>query len=234
MRWGRFFAAVAVVLVVGVYLGVPAFAQPAHSAVAATPGGTESLSVSASAPFHFSTSVTELAPGENVTVTLTNLDVLAHTWTLASTANYQIPDSYTPDQLSAFFVAHPPLASFNFSTTQGGIVDGMFMAPSTGWYEFVCVEPGHFQEGMYGFLAFGEPLPGNLTVSAPNMGPGAAVFIIVGTIVSLVVIAVVLGFIVGQRRGQGEEMPPERLGYPEPDVKTPSTPLPPSDSSHEH
>jgi len=79
---------------------------------------------------------------------------------------------------------------------------------------------------MYGFIAFGEPLPSNLTVSAASVGPGEAVFIIVGTIVALTVIAIVLGFVVGRRRGSSEEMPPERLGYPEPLV--PSEPaLPP-------
>ena len=96
-------------------------------------------------------------------------------------------------------------------------------------YEFVCTEPGHFTNGMYGFIAFGENLPGNLTVSATSTDPGAAVFIIVGTIVSLVVIALVLGFVVGRRRGSVYEMPPQRLGYPEPESPgaEKSPPLPP-------
>ncbi|MCI4365916.1 MAG: hypothetical protein L3K10_07675, partial [Thermoplasmata archaeon] len=54
---------------------------------------------------------------------------------------------------------------------------------------------------------------------------GSAVFIIVGTIVVLTVIAIVLGFVVGRRRGAVHEMPPERLGYPEP--RLPTEPAPP-------
>jgi len=68
-------------------------------------------------------------------------------------------------------------------------------------------------------------------VSTSAQGPGAALFIIIGTIVSLVVIALVLGFVVGRRKGAEHEMPPERLGYPEP--LAPGEPLPPSsDEGH--
>jgi len=87
---------------------------------------------------------------------------------------------------------------------------------------------------MYGFIAFGIALPSNLSVTVPYDGAGAAVFIIVGTIVSLTVVAIVLGFVVGRRRGASEEMPPERLGYPEPEPapapgaqRLPDSPAPP-------
>jgi hypothetical protein len=103
------------------------------------------------------------------------------------------------------------------------------VSPGPGWYEFVCLEPGHFQSGMYGFIAFGMNLPANLTVSVASTGPGAGVFIISGTIVALVVVALVLGFVVGRRKGSEFEMSPERLGYPEPPStsETPSsTPMP--------
>jgi hypothetical protein len=63
-------------------------------------------------------------------------------------------------------------------------------------------------------------------VSSASTDPGVAVFIIVGTIVALVVIALVLGFVVGRRRGSHDEMAPQRLGYPEP----PETPAASSDA----
>ncbi len=83
-----------------------------------------------------------------------------------------------------------------------------------------CLIPGHFP-GMYGLLGSGEPGSGG----SISTGPGAAVFIIGGTIAGLVVIAIVLGFVVGKRRGSHDEMPPERLGYPEqPTVAPPAPP----------
>ena len=72
---------------------------------------------------------------------------------------------------------------------------------------------------MSGLLGSGEA-PGSLSTSN---GPGAPVYIISGTIVGLVILALVLGFVVGKRRGAAEEMPPERLGYPEP-AKAPTQP----------
>jgi hypothetical protein len=109
-------------------------------------------------------------------------------------------------------------------TGSGDQAHASFTSPGPGWYEFVCLEPGHFQEGMYGYIAFGMALPTNLTPASVNTGPGIAVFIISGTIVALVLVAIVLGFVVGQRKGSKFEMPPERLGYPEP----PAPPPPPS------
>ncbi len=54
---------------------------------------------------------------------------------------------------------------FNENATGVGWWNGTFTAPATGWYEFVSTEPGQFQVGMYGFIAFGEDLPANLTIS---------------------------------------------------------------------
>ena len=45
---------------------------------------------------------------------------------------------------------------------------------------------------------------------------------------ALTVIAIVLGFVVGRRKGSEFEMPPERLGYPEPSAPSAGAPLPPT------
>lgn len=164
--------------------------------------------------------------GTNTTITVSFTDggSLAHTWSLSSREGVVINTALTPAELSAYFTTYPPLVSIQ-QNGSGTAPPATFTSPGVGWYEFVCLEPGHFQAGMYGFIAFGEALPANLTVTAPYDGAGAAVFIIVGTIVSLTVVAIVLGFVVGRRRGSSDEMPPERLGYPEPPLATASPKL---------
>jgi hypothetical protein len=212
---GRGALAVALTLIILLSLfGVGTSRATSHSGtVQQSTGGT--LAVTASAGFLFSPSLFgNEVTNSSIVVTFTDGDDQAHTFTIASRQGWVIPDTYTQDQLTSFFTQYPPL--FNLNATAASMSVKNFTAPPKGWYEFVCTEPGHFQSGMYGFIAFGEPLPANLTVVAAPDGPGAAVFIIVGTIVALTVIAIVLGFVVGRRRGSSEEMPPERLGYPEP------------------
>jgi len=192
-------------------------------------GGSASVQVSAvSVGYAFSPSTIEnVATGANVTVTFTDLSDLAHTFTIYGRQGVVIPTTTDPGTLDklVYGSGYKPLVNLNVTGT-GSTNATTITSPGIGWYEFMCMEPGHFGSGMYGFISFGEPLPANLSVSTPNTGPGAAVFIIVGTIVSLVVIAIVLGFVVGRRRGSEDEMPPERLGYPEPEF--PQPPPPPS------
>lgn len=163
--------------------------------------------------------VNNLSMSTNYFVNFTDSDTAgaAHTFTILGWEGVVIPSSWGATQLSglAYGRAHPYIANINASGA--GTYAGNFTSPaSPGWYEFVCTEGGHFQLGMFGFISFGEALPANLTVTAPATGAGLAVFIIVGTIVTLTVIAIVLGFVVGRREGAQFEMPPERLGYPEP------------------
>jgi hypothetical protein len=75
------------------------------------------------------------------------------------------------------------------------------------------MEPGHFTAGMHVQIGIGIVPPSS---GSGTTGIGAPALIIAGTIAGLVVIALVLGFVIGRRRGPEEEMPPERLGYPEP------------------
>jgi hypothetical protein len=210
----------------------------AGSGSAVTSSGATSLSISVSNAFAFTpNAVGNLAPNSTITFTMTTLGSLAHTFTLVNASNegYNIanlaggnPSAVTAGQLNSFFTKYPPLVNVPFPTTVTSKVIN-FTSPPKGWYEFICLEPGHYQSGMYGFLAFGMDVPSNLSGASISTGPGLPVFIITGTIVTLVVIAVVLAFVVGRRR-QGEEMPPERLGYPEPPVEpSPSVPgSPPS------
>ncbi len=184
------------------------------------------LAVTATAPYSFIPSTFEMVPtNATISVTFTDADTLAHTFSIIKWEGVVIPSSADVDSLAS---THGLI--FGVNATGTGTFTGSFVSPGPGWYEFVCLEPGHFALGMYGFIAFGENLPANVTPSAPSTGPGAGVFIISGVIVALVVIALVLGFAVGRRQGSESEMPAERLGYPEPLPPSESPPPPPMPS----
>ena len=204
--------ALALVLLAAAFAGLGASRlAAAHAVVVAT---SNNLADTAVENFQFSTPEFSNVPTTGtITVAFSNDDTSGndHSFAILDREGWVIPKSGDiPTLLSTWGT----LVWINAS--QGQTKSGSFAAPATGWYEFLCTVAGHFQAGMYGFIAFGEPLPANLTVGPLNEGPGLAVFLIVGTIVALTVIAIVLGFVVGRRHGAKHEMPPERLGYPEP------------------
>jgi hypothetical protein len=174
---------------------------------------------------------------EKIYVNFTDGDTagIAHTFTILGCPNYTIANPSTASNgqvISDAYGTGCPHNLINVNASGAGTFPTSGPAvispvKNVSWYEFLCTEGGHFQQGMYGYLAFGEDLPANLTVSSPYTGAGLAVFIIVGTIVTLTVIALVLGFVVGRRRGSEFEMPPERLGYAEP-TAPPASPPPAS------
>jgi hypothetical protein len=154
---------------------------------------------------------TLITPGEAITIDITNLGTLAHTFTLSSLANYTLPTT-AGNLTGTFLVTHPPYYSINISSTQGSVTVASFTAPTQiGSYQFFCTETGHFAAGMEGLMGVGI----SVGPPPPPPGIGTPVFIIAGVIVGLVILAIVLGFVVGKREGSKHEMPPERLGYPE-------------------
>lgn len=163
-----------------------------------------------------------------LTVSFFDSDSVTHTFTIINRSNVSIPDpsSQSTGHLGSLVKTYGTLV--NVTATQGVTVTApLAKITKAGWYEFVCMEPDHFQEGMWGFIAFGVDLPANISFASGAPGPGIAVFIIIGTVVSLTVLAIVLGFVVGKRQGAEHEMPPERLGYPEPSEPPAAAPLPP-------
>jgi len=238
MRTGRprgraLAVALGVVIVAAMFSGV----EWTHSAAAQlTPAaGATSIDVTAANGYAFDPNAfQDVATNSTISVTFTDGSDLAHTFTIIGREGWVIPSTYTDTQILALAYGQtwPNLINLNVSGS-GDVVTGTFTSKGTGWYEFICTEGGHFTLGMYGFIAFGMNLPSNLTVSSGLPGPGAALFIIIGTIVALVVIALVLGFVVGRRKGAQHEMPPERLGYSEPpatDEPLPTT----SEETHPH
>jgi plastocyanin len=222
---------IAVLLVGGAAASLVA-TGPARAAASITVATSGTLQVTADPSYTFTPNAfSQLPLNATITVTFTDADSIAHTFSILNRQGVVIPVSTSSGGLTQLFSTYGAMFTWNLSGSGDQHV-GTFQSPATaGWYEFVCQEPDHFQSGMYGFIAFGMSLPGNLTVSGANTDPGAPVFIIVGTIVALTVIALVLGFVVGRRRGATYEMPPERLGYPEPEMppaSAPSLPNPPT------
>ena len=198
----------------------PVDAQPTSAA------GASSIAVTAANGYAFDPNTIEnVATNSTISVTFTDGSDLAHTFTIIGLEGWVIPKTYSDTQILALaYGGHPKnLINLNVSGS-GDVATGTFNSTGPGWYEFICTEGGHFTLGMYGFIAFGMSLPSNLTVTSGLPGPGAALYIIAGTIVSLVVIALVLGFVAGRREGAQHEMPPERLGYSEPPAE--GEPLP--------
>lgn len=184
-----------------------------------------SLTVTAN-NYYFSATTNELSPNATITITFVDATTSPHTFTLSPVQGVAIPQSVWGNNVSSYFthINMTPLISISLPLGNGAdIVTENFSAPATGWYEFVCEVPGHFGLGMLNALGFGVPAPSNLTGGGTTVQVGWQVYAIAGTIVALVVLALVLGFVSGQRKGGIHEMPPERLGYPE---EPPTAPLP--------
>jgi hypothetical protein len=206
----------------------PALTQP--SAPASSSVGT-SFSVTASAPFHFTESTDEVAANATITLTFANTDSLPHTFSLFSVEGIAIPSDATVNYTGVTYGGHfHPFLFVLYENVTGTHPAYSFPAPASGWYEFVSSEPGDFSSGMFSAIGFGVPAPSNLTGGGPPVTVSWPVYVIAGTIVGLVILGLVLGFANGQR-GEEHQMPPERLGYPEPPVtSTASASLPPDGS----
>jgi hypothetical protein len=226
-------SALALAIVLALVLGGLVALVTGRIAVA-SPVGTASgdtLYETASAPFNFDNrSYNNLPMGVKMNVTFFDADSASpHTFTLLNISNFWISNWSSFSSAYLGTLVHKHGALFNISVNPVTTGYASFLTPSTmGYYEFVCMEPGHLQEGMWGIIAFGEPVPSNISLGGGTPGAGLAVFIIVGTIVTLTVLAIVLGFVVGKRRGSELEMPPERLGYPEPSAGPPAPPPSPA------
>jgi plastocyanin len=185
--------------------------------------GSETVLITVSTAFQFSPSSFVVTPGDSVTLTVEQLDNVEHTFTLSAVANFSFNQNVnTTADLQNFFAAHPPLAYFQINSTPGEKQSTTFTAPPLGVYEYVCEIAGHFQAGMFGFMGSGVSVGTTTSTSVPT-----ALYYITGGIAGLVVLAVVLGFVVGKREGARHEMPPERLGYPEPAPPAQNPPTPP-------
>jgi plastocyanin len=134
-----------------------------------------------------------------ITVMFVDADALPHSFTIDSREGFVIPTSYSDSQLTRFLSEYPPL--YSSLVNSGGQQSGTFQSPATpGWYEFVCNVSGHFQSGMYGFIAFGENLPSNLTIPNRVGVGGTSLTAIEAGGVGVGVLLVLVGILVWRRR----------------------------------
>ena len=218
LGWRTLSAAVLVTLVVLSVAGLGHGAGPGPR-TGTHPHATKSITVTVGSGFTFAPSNFRVEPGDTVNLAFVQSDGTPHSFLIVAEPNYNFPSGAGTSTLLTYFTQHPPLVNLSVDATAGTVTKS-FTAPALGIYEFVCTQSGHFAAGMFGYMGSGEDPPNS---SPPYDGPGAIVFFIGGGIAGLVILAIVLAFVIGRRRGSHDEMPPERLGYPEPPRQPPKS-----------
>ena len=145
-------------------------------------GATVMLTENTTNSFAFVPNALSAGPTVHAAVTLhvlvTNQGSLSHTFTVAAQSNVTLTTI-------GYFASHPPLVNVSVPDSPGGSVWANFTVPGVGVYEYVCTVPGHFTQGMYGFLYVGVPVPppppspSTAIVSVPVLA-GSAVLLGIG------------------------------------------------------
>lgn len=178
-------------------------------------GGSASISVAAVSNFGYQPDTIGNVPlNATITVTFTDEDVLPHTFNISAREGFEIPRDYTAAQLNQLFGQYHSLyaAEVNY---EGAVSVGSFTSPSTpGWYEFVCNQSGHFTEGMYGFIAFGEPVPSNLTQPSTGSEVPTTGSALIAALGGVIIAAVVAGIVLWHRRRSAPRPSPKSAGRP--------------------
>jgi uncharacterized cupredoxin-like copper-binding protein len=151
------------------------------------------ISVTTTDSLRFMPSAIQVPAGQPISLSVTQGGVILHTFTLLSLVNYQAPPSTS--NWTQLLHSHPAIVNLVINATAGQTQSKTLSAPKTGYYEFVCIEPGHFQGGMFGFLGVGVPPP---NVGVPT-GAGAPVYYTTALIAGLVILMVALGVVFGRR-----------------------------------
>jgi len=198
----------AVVLLVAGALALPI--GPASRAGGNPAPATYSISISATKDYGYSpASFQQLPTNALISVTFTDEDLLPHSFTISSREGFVIPTSDTTTMLDQEFTTYPAMFSV-FVNVSGDQVERAFQSPTTaGWYEFVCNVSGHFQNGMYGFIAFGENLPANLSAPSRVALGGGTITPLEAGVVGGVALTFVLGVVLlYRRRSASRSRPP--------------------------
>jgi plastocyanin len=197
-------------------LGVRVAATPRASLALAggvrPQAGVDNVQIQVGAQFAFSPDSFQVTPGDQVHLSVLQTDGLPHTFTLANSTDFSFSLSNSSSDLYAFFHAHPPLVNLTMPPRSGAVEYANFTAPPLGYYEYVCLVPGHFQAGMSGYL-----------LSGVSVGPGGqsideyfAVHYLIGGTVTIILFSVLaLGYVLGVRQGKRKGRP-RRTGPEEP------------------
>ena len=159
-----------------------------------------------------------------IEVTFIDDSALPHSFNISSREGVAIVNytSTTPAELNrTLFPTRAMYAAY--VTGLGDESSGVFNSPKTpGWFEFICNVTGHFQMGMFGYIAFGEGLPSNLTPPSGGGPPGFSLGEATGFLVVFAVVFAVLAVIMVRLRRNGRDRAQE-----ESDVASPILPRPP-------
>jgi uncharacterized cupredoxin-like copper-binding protein len=210
--------AVAALLAVGVF-AAPVNAAPSHAANLARAVTTDSIYVAATGDYGYSQYEFNDTP-THATITVTFVDNSSmpegHSFTILGVEGVQIPNTDTQAQVDSLaFGDHPP-ALFNLNVTPSNPRNtSSFLSPGPGWYEIVCTLPSHFQEGMYGFIAFGMNVPSNVTLPPNRVAVGGSNLTfspIDAAILAVLVVVIVFGYVVLRRRRRPPRTSSEPVG----------------------
>jgi len=207
-----------VFILVGGTLALGTGSVAGHPSGSVYPAASDSITVTAVADYHYQPdTIEQVATNSTITVTFADDDALPHSFTISSREGFEIPISYNPTELNQLFTTYPALYSVLLNGSGEQNV-GTFHSPTTpGWYEFICNVSGHFQSGMFGFIAFGENLPSNLT-SPPRIGLGGTnITPIDAAALGALVAAIVVGVAFWRRRRSTPRMSSEPARDPKAD-----------------
>jgi uncharacterized cupredoxin-like copper-binding protein len=126
------------------------------------------LSENTTNSFAFAPNVLSASPAHYpvvIAVLVSNEGDFAHTFTMGSQSNVTLSVS----NYTQYLTQHPPLVNAAVPSSPGGTVWANFTVPAPGVYEYICTVTGHFQNGMFGFLYVGVPVP------APPPVPSTAI-----------------------------------------------------------
>lgn len=119
-----------------------------------------------------------------IDVSVTNLGVLGHTFTLAPQTNVTVPASF-----DSYFAQYPPLANVQVPAVTGQSIWANFTISAPGVYMYICEITGHYSSGMYGLLYVGVPVPAQ--PAAPSTAivdtwvlEGSAVLLVIGVVLA--------------------------------------------------
>jgi len=203
-----------VVLLAGCALMPPIDAAPIRGTETNHVATTDYLYVAATGDYGYTPDTFNDLPAHatiNVTFVDNSTMTDGHTFTILGVEGVQIPNTDTQTQINALAFGNNPRALFNLNVSSYGDRNvSQFQSPGPGWYEFVCTVSSHFQEGMYGFIAFGMDLPSNLTLP-DRVGIGGSTLSfspVDAAAIAALVLVFVLGYVVWQRRRASSRMPP--------------------------
>ena len=120
-------------------------------------------------------------------VLVTNQGSFGHTFTLASQSNVTL----SPANFTAYFSAHAPVVDAVVPSGGGSTVWANFTIAGPGVYEYICTVPGHFANGMYGYLYIGvavptPPPPPSTAIVASWVLVGSGILLGIGVLVAVV------------------------------------------------